>query len=45
MGRIPIGRAGTDEEVGAVLAYLCTEATSWITGQSINLDGGGMMEH
>ena len=45
VGRIPIGRAGTDEEVGAVIAYLCTEATSWITGQSINLDGGGMMEH
>ena len=42
---IPIGRAGTDEEVGAIIAYLCTEATSWITGQSINVDGGGMMEH
>ena len=42
---IPIGRAGTDEEVGAIIAHLCTEATSWITGQSINLDGGGMMEH
>ena len=42
---IPIGRAGTDNEVGAIIAYLCTEATSWITGQSINVDGGGMMVH
>jgi NAD(P)-dependent dehydrogenase (short-subunit alcohol dehydrogenase family) len=41
----PIGRAGTDEEVGAIIAHLCTEATSWITGQSINVDGGGIMEH
>ena len=41
----PIGRTGTDEEVGAFMAYLCTEATSWITGQSINICGGTMMEH
>ena len=41
----PIGRVGTDEEVGAIIAHLCTEATSWITGQSINVDGGGIMEH
>ncbi len=43
--RIPIGRTGTDAEVGAFAAYLCTEAASWIHGQSINMDGGGTMEH
>ena len=42
---IPIRRAGTDEEVGEFIAYLCSEAASWIHGQSINMDGGGMMEH
>ena len=42
---LPIGRTGTDEEVGGFISYLCTEAASWIHGQSINLDGGGMMEH
>ena len=42
---IPIGRAGTDDEVGGIIAYLCTEAASWIHGQSINVDGGGTMEH
>ena len=41
----PIGRVGTPEEVGAFIAYLCTEAASWITGQSININGGMMMEH
>ena len=42
---ISIGRAGTDQEVGAFIAYLCTEAASWIHGQSINMDGGTFMEH
>ena len=41
----PIGRNGTPEEVGDFIAYLCTEATSWIHGQSININGGTLMEH
>jgi len=41
----PIGRNGTDEEVGDFCAYLCTEAASWIHGQSINQNGGTIMEH
>lgn len=41
----PIGRNGSDEEVGNFCAYLCTEAASWIHGQSINLNGGQVMEH
>ena len=41
----PIGRAGSDEEVGGLIAWLCTEASSWITGQSININGGSLMEH
>ena len=41
----PVARWGTDEEVGAFIAYLCTEAASWIHGQSINQDGGTVMEH
>ena len=46
MGRnTPIGRTGTDDEVGGFMVYLCTEAASWITGQSININGGTMMEH
>ena len=41
----PIGRNGTDDEVGGLMVYLCTEAASWITGQSININGGTIMEH
>ena len=41
----PIGRSGTDQEVGGFVAHLCTQATSWIHGQSINLNGGTVMEH
>jgi len=43
--RHPIGRVGTPQEVGAFIAYLCTEASSWITGQSINIDGGMITAH
>jgi 3-oxoacyl-[acyl-carrier protein] reductase len=41
----PIGRNGTDDEVGGLIAYLCSEAASWIHGQSININGGTVMEH
>ena len=40
-----LGRTGTDEEIGKFITYLCTEAASWITGQSININGGTVMEH
>ncbi len=41
----PIGRNGTDDETGGLIAYLCSEAASWIHGQSININGGTIMEH
>ena len=44
VNNIPIGRAGTFEEVGRFIAYLCTEEASWIHGQSININGGQVME-
>ena len=43
--RSSIGRNGSPEEVGNFVAHLCTEETSWITGQSINMCGGTVMEH
>ena len=43
--RTPIGRNGTDDETGEFCVYLCTEAASWIHGQSININGGSVMEH
>ena len=38
--RIPMGRYGTPEEVGRLIAFLATDASSYITGQNIRIDGG-----
>jgi 3-oxoacyl-[acyl-carrier protein] reductase len=40
---IPMRRAGTDEEVAGLIAYLCSPMAEYITGQSINIDGGLVM--
>lgn len=36
----PMKRSGTPEEVAAVLAFLCSEKASYITGRVIVVDGG-----
>ena len=38
--RIPLGRMASAEEVAEVAAWLVSEAAGYITGQSINVDGG-----
>lgn len=37
---IPLGRVGRAEEAANVIAFLASEAASYVTGTSINLDGG-----
>ena len=37
---IPVGRIGRPEEVGAVIAFLCGQPASYLTGQSLLVDGG-----
>lgn len=37
---IPVGRIGNVEEVGAAVAFLCSTDASFITGQSLIVDGG-----
>ena len=38
---VPLGRIGTSEEVAAVVLFLCSERASFVTGEIINIDGGG----
>ena len=37
---IPMGRLADPPELGAVAAFLCSEKASYVTGQSIAVDGG-----
>ena len=37
---IPMGRLANPPELGAVAAFLCSEQASYVTGQSVAVDGG-----
>ena len=40
---IPLGRVGTSEEVANVIAFLASEAASYVTGETIEVNGGQLM--
>ncbi|NQW01427.1 MAG: SDR family oxidoreductase [Rhodospirillales bacterium] len=40
MSRTPMGRLGKPEEIAAVAAFLASDEASYITGETINADGG-----
>lgn len=40
LSHIPMERAGTSEEMAAVTAFLCSDEASYITGQTLYVDGG-----
>ncbi|HEV7214802.1 MAG TPA: 3-oxoacyl-ACP reductase FabG [Chloroflexota bacterium] len=39
-GRIPMGRVGTPEDVGNVVAFLASDEASYVTGEVVNVGGG-----
>lgn len=41
--RIPWKRHGTPEEVANAIVFLCSDAASWITGQTLVVDGGQVL--
>ena len=38
--KVPLGRVGTSEDYGALVAFLCSSRATYITGTAVNLDGG-----
>lgn len=44
-GRISLRRMGSGEEIAWATMYLCSDQGSWVTGQSINIDGGMAVQH
>ena len=44
LGAVPQGRIGTAEEVAAVISFLAGEESSYIVGESIEINGGMWME-
>ena len=40
---IPLGRPGTPDDVSGVVTFLCSDASRYVTGQTIVVDGGLVM--
>ena len=38
--QIPLGRAGSPEDIAAAVAFFCSSDSDYITGQTLNVDGG-----
>jgi 3-oxoacyl-[acyl-carrier protein] reductase len=41
--KIPLNRLGTPEDVAAAVVFLATDSANYITGQTLNVDGGMVM--
>ena len=37
---VPVKRLGTPEDAGAAAVFLCSEESSWVTGQLLPVNGG-----
>lgn len=42
-GMTSLGRVGLPEDIGGVVAFLCTDEAKWINGQRIEVSGGMML--
>lgn len=43
LGQIPLGRLGAPDEIAATVAFLCSDAAGYITGETIHINGGMYM--
>ena len=39
-GQIPLGRLGTPEDIASAVAFLASPRAAWITGETLNVNGG-----
>ncbi|MCU1375865.1 MAG: family oxidoreductase [Actinomycetia bacterium] len=39
---IPVGRTGTPEDIGAAVVWLASDEASWVTAQTIEVNGGSV---
>ena len=40
IGRVPLGRVGTSEEIAYGVLYLASDEASFVTGSELVIDGG-----
>ena len=40
---VPLGRMGTPEDIAAMVAFLASDAASFVTGQQITVNGGHVL--
>jgi NAD(P)-dependent dehydrogenase (short-subunit alcohol dehydrogenase family) len=43
VARMPLGRLGEPADVATAIAFLLSDMSSWITGQTLNVNGGSLM--
>ncbi len=43
LAQIPLGRLGAPEEIGALVAFLCSEQAAYVTGETVHVNGGMYM--
>ena len=41
---VPLGRAGTPEDIAEAVVFLCSPQSSWMTGEVLDLNGGAHLK-
>jgi acetoacetyl-CoA reductase len=44
VGQIPVGRLGEAEEVARCVVFLAADESAWITGSTLTINGGQLMD-